>query len=102
VLIPKRVLELHRGDLKWLCSSIEKGLYSVDVDRLLELIKSNCCAVEPEDSLFELDLSVCPFSFYLAGKEKLRRIKEEYKLNDGEVGKMIFYLALYGFLMGEV
>jgi hypothetical protein len=101
LLLPECVWRLHEGSSEWLCESIEKGLYSVDINRLLSLLKEKCLFF-PEGGKKELDMSLCQFSILLTCKEELLRIQDKFDLKEEEMQLLVAYLAVYGFLMGEI
>jgi len=101
VSFPKCIWRLHNENSEWLCESIEKGLYSVEITRLLSLLRERCL-IFPGEEKTELDLDACQFSVLLTCKEELLRIQNKFNLDEKEMGFLIAYLAIYGFLMGDI
>ena len=100
VLIPKCILELHRNDFEWLCNSIEKGLYSIDIERLILVIKKRCFTFQDVNE--EIDIDDCKFNILLTCKEELSKIEKKFRLKKEEMSLLISYLAIYGFTMGDI
>jgi len=97
VYIPNFIWEIHNKDLEFLCLSIEKGLYSVSLDRLNNLVESINVNFS-KDILIEL--KKCESSFYKSFSYELGKMAEKYEEDKFE--KIIVILAIFGYLMGEV
>jgi len=102
VKLPVIIWKLHKDDPQWICQSIEKGLYSVDVKHLLLVVKTHIVRFAKDGITKELDLDACEFTILVNTNEELKRMQERYNLNDQEMSNLVACLAMFGFMMGEV